>query len=205
MNQNSWGAGAGIAALMTMGSAGSARRKYAKRRPSARLERCNQSEVKTETSLPTHNVGEFGLDILASATLDVVRIDSHDASIHGFDGYQQVGDVTVSFPFGKWELNRDSKALLDNFARQLAFARGYILEVTGGVDTAGSAQYNHALGQHRAETVVEYLIGKYHIPPHRIYLVGNGQDHAVAGQVARQNRDVTVQLLRNESLVASVQ
>ncbi len=86
---------------------------------------------------------------------------------------------------------------------QLGSAKSYILEVTGGTDSVGSAQYNYDLSQRRADAVVQYLAAKYDIAPHRFYLIGIGKDQYVADNNTadgrKQNRRVEVQLLSNMS------
>lgn len=129
------------------------------------------------------------------------RADSLDAVVKGLDNYHQLADVTVTFGFDKSVLTADDKQQLDSFAGQLASAKSYILAVTGGTDTVGSAQYNYELSNRRADAVVQYLASKYDISPRRFYLIGIGKDQQVAPDNTRegrqQNRRVKVQLLSN--------
>jgi OOP family OmpA-OmpF porin len=107
----------------------------------------------------------------------------------------------VNFGFDKSMLTSDDKAQLDNFAAQLSSANSYILEITGGTDSAGPAEYNYDLSNRRADAVVQYLVSKYNIPAHRFYLIGIGKDQYVAKNDTREgrakNRRVEVQLLTN--------
>ena len=48
-------------------------------------------------------------------------------------------------------------------ATQLNSAKSYILEVTGGTDSVGNAEYNYQLSQRRAEAVVQYLAAKFNV------------------------------------------
>ena len=84
-----------------------------------------------------------------------------------------------------------------------ATPKSYILEVTGGTDSTGSAAYNYDLSQRRADSVVQYLAAKYGIAAHRFYLIGIGKDKEVAPNTTaegrKQNRRVEVQLLSNMS------
>lgn len=137
-----------------------------------------------------------------SAANDVVqRADSLDAVVKGLDNYHKVADVSVTFGFDKAVLTADDKQQLDNFAGQLGSANSYILEVTGGTDTTGPAQYNYELSQRRADAVVQYLAAKYNVPPHRFYLIGIGKDQQIApdntAEGRRKNRRVEVQMLSN--------
>ena len=93
-----------------------------------------------------------------TAANDVVhRADSLDSVVKGLDNYKPVADVSVTFGFDKSVLTKDDKAQLDSFAAQLGSAKSYILEVTGGTDSTGPAQYNYELSQRRADAVVQYL------------------------------------------------
>ena len=131
------------------------------------------------------------------------RADSLDSVVKGLDNYKQVANVSVTFGFDKAMLTTDDKAQLDAFAGSLGSAKSYILEVTGGTDSVGSATYNYDLSQRRADAVVQYLAAKYNIAPHRFYLIGIGKDQYVADNKTadgrKQNRRVQVQLLSNMS------
>ncbi len=129
------------------------------------------------------------------------RADTLDSVVKGLDNYTQVANVSVTFGFDKAVLTTDDKAQLDSFAASLGSAKSYILEVTGGTDSVGSAQYNYDLSQRRADAVVQYLAAKYNIAPHRFYLIGIGKDQYVASndtpEGRKENRRVQVQLLSN--------
>ena len=137
-----------------------------------------------------------------TAALDVVhRADSLDSVVKGLDNYKQMSDVTVTFGFDKSILTKDDRDQLDTFAGQLGQVKSFILEVTGGTDSTGPAQYNYDLSQRRADAVVQYLAAKYGIAAHRFYLIGIGKDKEVApndtADGRKQNRRVEIQLLSN--------
>jgi OOP family OmpA-OmpF porin len=131
----------------------------------------------------------------------VNRADSLASVVANLDNYKQVGDVSVTFAFDKSELSKTDQAQLDTLGAQLASARGYILEVTGGTDSVGNAEYNYQLSQRRAEAVVQYLASKFNVPAHKFYLIGIGKDVEVASNRTAagraQNRRVEVQVLSN--------
>jgi outer membrane protein OmpA-like peptidoglycan-associated protein len=131
----------------------------------------------------------------------VHRADSLDSVVKGLDTYKPVADVAVTFGFDRAVLTKEDREQLDGFAAQLASAKSFLLEVTGGTDSVGSAQYNYELSQRRADAVVQYLASKYGIPAHRFYLIGIGKDKEVASNSTaegrKQNRRVEVQLLSN--------
>jgi OOP family OmpA-OmpF porin len=122
--------------------------------------------------------------------------------VANLDNYKQIGDVSVTFGFNKSNLTKDDMAQLDTLGGTLTAARGYILEVTGGTDSVGSADYNYQLSQRRAESVVQYLASKFKIPAHKFYLIGIGKDVEVATNKTAagraQNRRVEVQVLSNQ-------
>jgi OOP family OmpA-OmpF porin len=129
------------------------------------------------------------------------RADSLDSVVKGLDNYKEVTKASVTFGFDKAMLTTDDKAQLDSFAGQLGAAKSYILEVTGGTDSTGPAEYNYQLSQRRADAVVQYLAAKYNIAPHRFYLIGIGKDQYVAENNTaagrKENRRVQVRLLTN--------
>jgi OmpA-OmpF porin, OOP family len=149
------------------------------------------------------NAGKSAQDAETAANDAVHRADSLDSVVKGLDNYKPLANVTVNFGFDKAVLTKDDKEQLDNFAGQLNTAKSYILEVTGGTDSTGSAQYNYELSNRRADAVVQYLASKYNIPAHRFYLIGIGKDQEVApndtADGRKQNRRVQVQLLSNMS------
>jgi OOP family OmpA-OmpF porin len=140
-------------------------------------------------------------DAETAANDAVHRADSLDSVVKGLDQFKQVADVSVTFRFDKAVLTDDDKAQLDSFAASLGSAKSYILEVTGGTDSTGPAQYNYDLSQRRADAVVQYLASKYGVAPHRFYLIGIGKDQEVASNDTKdgrqKNRRVEVQLLSN--------
>jgi OOP family OmpA-OmpF porin len=134
------------------------------------------------------------------------RVDSLSGVIANLDSYKQLSDVSVTFAFDKAVLTKTDKEQLDGVATSLQNARGYLLEVTGGTDSTGDAQYNYRLSQKRADAVVAYLSTKYNVPPHKFYLVGIGEDKQVASDKTAsgraQNRRVEVRVMSNMTTTA---
>ena len=121
--------------------------------------------------------------------------------VANLDNYKQIGTVSVTFGFDKSVLTKSDKEQLDGLGTQLSAAKSYILEVTGGTDSVGNADYNYQLSQRRAEAVVQYLAAKFNVPAHKFYLIGIGKDVEVATNRTAagraQNRRVEVQVLSN--------
>lgn len=129
------------------------------------------------------------------------RVDSLAGTVAGLDQYKQVSDTSVTFKFDKSTLTASDKRQLDTLAASLQSSRHYIVQLTGGTDSTGTAQYNYELSQKRADAVANYLQAKYGIAPHKFYLVGIGKDSAVATNRTAagrsKNRRVDVQVLSN--------
>jgi OmpA-OmpF porin, OOP family len=136
-----------------------------------------------------------------SAQEAVNRADSLASVVSNLDSYKQIATASVTFGFDKSVLTKKDKAQLDQLGPQLSQTKGYILEVTGGTDSVGSAQYNYELSQRRAEAVVQYLASKYNVPAHKFYLIGIGKDKEVAPNTTAEgrakNRRVEIQILSN--------
>lgn len=163
-----------------------------------------QAQSSADTaSQNAQNATKSAGDAQVAANDAVHRADSLDEVVKGLDSYKQMATVTVNFGFDKAVLTKDDKDQLDSFAQQLGNAKSYILEVTGGTDSIGSAEYNYDLSNRRADAVVQYLASKYGIAAHRFYLIGIGKDKEVApnntAEGRKQNRRVEVQLLSNIS------
>jgi OOP family OmpA-OmpF porin len=141
-------------------------------------------------------------DAETAANDAVHRADSLASVVAGLDNYQAIGNLSVTFGFDKAVLTADDKAQLDTFAGTIASAKSFIVEVTGGTDSTGDADYNYQLSQRRADAVVQYLAAKYAIPAHRFYLIGIGKDKEVADNKTREgrakNRRVDIRLLSNQ-------
>lgn len=129
------------------------------------------------------------------------RVDTLSGVVANLDNYKPLADVSVTFGFDKSVLTAADKKELDEMASSLTTAKGYILELTGGTDSVGAADYNYQLSQRRADAVANYLQTKYNIPPHKFYLVGIGKDQQVATDKTAagraKNRRVQIRLLSN--------
>ena len=145
--------------------------------------------------------GQSATQAQQSAQEAMNHADTLASVVSNLDSYHQVANTSVHFGFDKATLTKRDKADLDNFAGQLGTTKSYILEITGGTDSAGSKQYNYQLSERRAETVAQYLAEKYNVPAHKFYLIGIGKDQEVASNSSSKgrakNRRVQIQLLSN--------
>lgn len=216
-------------ALAVAGATGCASKNYVKNQTAPLVDHTNQLEEKTATNnrqihdvddraqsgikqaqgaadsatQNAENATKSATDAQSAAADAVHRADTLDSMVKGLDNYKTLGNVTVTFGFDKAVLTKEDKEQLDNFGGQLGSTKSYLLEVTGGTDSTGPAQYNYDLSQRRADAVVQYLATKFGVAAHRFYLVGIGKDKEVADNKTKegrkQNRRVEVQLLSNAS------
>ncbi|MEM1349228.1 MAG: OmpA family protein, partial [Myxococcota bacterium] len=88
--------------------------------------------------------------------------------------------ISIFFPTGKFELDENSKFILDE-AASLAQTFGQTrMRVTGNTDSTGNAKKNRSLSKQRAESVVEYMVDKHGFPREKFVVVGAGPDNPVA-------------------------
>jgi OmpA-OmpF porin, OOP family len=131
------------------------------------------------------------------------RADSLTGVVANLDNYRPITETAVHFGFDKYDLTSKAKEALDELGADLPNARHYIVVVDGNTDSVGSAEYNYVLSKRRADAVIGYLVTKYQIPAHKIYLIGMGKDKPVAENSNRagraQNRRVDVRLMTNIS------
>jgi OOP family OmpA-OmpF porin len=138
-----------------------------------------------------------------SADNAVNRVDKLQTAVANLDNYRVVSESAVHFGFNKDTLTKDAKADLDKLAEAVPNTKGYLITVEGATDSVGNADYNYALSERRADSVIQYLAAQHGIPAHKIYLVGLGKDKPVdtnktrAGRAA--NRRVDVRLMSNSS------
>jgi outer membrane protein OmpA-like peptidoglycan-associated protein len=227
MNAYRFGALSLVTGLAMAGATGCATKNYVRNETAPLIEHTNQIGEKTAANnrnlhdvddraqagikqaqgtadTATRNAQDAGKaagDAQMAADNVVHRADTLESVVKGLDNYHPVANVAVTFGFDKSVLTADDRKQLDNFAGQLASAKSFILEVTGGTDSTGPAQYNYELSQRRADAVVQYLASKYEVPAHRFYLIGIGKDKEVAPNTTaegrKQNRRVEIRLLEN--------
>jgi OOP family OmpA-OmpF porin len=129
------------------------------------------------------------------------RADSLTGVVANLDNYRPVVETAVNFGFDKFNLTSKAKQALDELGADLPNARHYIVVVDGNTDSVGSADYNYVLSKRRADSVITYLVTKYQIPAHKIYLIGLGKDKPVAANSntagRAKNRRVDVRLMTN--------
>jgi OOP family OmpA-OmpF porin len=139
----------------------------------------------------------------------VHRVDSLQNTVANLDNYRVVTETAVHFGFDKDNLTKTAQDALDQLSADLANTKGYIITVEGGTDSVGDADYNYALSERRADSVIQYLASKHSIPAHKIYLIGLGKDKPVEPNTTRdgraKNRRVDVRLMTNSTSTTPAQ
>jgi OOP family OmpA-OmpF porin len=143
---------------------------------------------------------------------------SADQANRGLDGLRQVvsniddyklqSSVAVPFKFNQYSLSPDAKQDLDKMVEEVKADKRFFIAVEGYTDNIGAKQYNEALSQRRADTVVQYLVAKHDIPIYRIHMIGLGDEKPVEegrNRAARaKNRRVEVKVFTADQVTASL-
>lgn len=127
------------------------------------------------------------------------QISSLTNTVVNLDNYKPVSEAEVHFAFNRADLSKKAKGALDQLAGNIPNTKGYIVELVGGADRVGDANYNYQLSQKRAQAVVQYLASNYNIPAYKIFVVGLGKDQAQgrSSKERAEDRKVSVKLLSN--------
>ncbi len=82
----------------------------------------------------------------------------------------------VYFDYDQWSIREDQKPLMAQNADWLKSHPRTVVQIEGNCDDRGTAEYNLALGQKRAEAVKGYLEG-LGIPANRMKTISYGLEH----------------------------
>jgi len=169
---------------------------YVQSAPIARQAAENKKQIgvnKTQISETDKKLAETSKEVVAT-----------NKRINEIDQYELVKSVAILFPLNSAKLSDEGKKQLDELASKAPGAKGYLVEVQGHADTAGTSAKNLALSQDRADAVVQYLTVKHSIPLRRITMpMGYGETQAsdmssAAGRT--QERRVDVRILANKGI-----
>src|SRR5512141_2241100 len=88
---------------------------------------------------------------------------------------QSFSEDRVRFKINSYELTKEAKAALDEFAAKVqGLDKGVYLEIQGHTDDTGGTDYNDQLGQQRAEAVRRYLARQHKLPLGRMSTISYG-------------------------------
>ena len=113
---------------------------------------------------------------------------------------QSFAEDRVHFKINSFDLTKDAKSALDEFAQKIkGLDKGVYLEIQGHTDDTGGTDYNDQLGQQRAEAVRRYLSRQHKLPLGRISTISYGDTDPVASNKTAkgrsQNRRVVIVVL----------
>jgi outer membrane protein OmpA-like peptidoglycan-associated protein len=113
---------------------------------------------------------------------------------------QSFSEDRVHFKINSFDLTKDAKSALDEFATKIkGLDKGVYLEIQGHTDDTGGTDYNDQLGQQRAEAVRRYLAREHKLPLGRISTISYGDTEPVASNKTAkgrsQNRRVVIVVL----------
>jgi len=116
----------------------------------------------------------------------------------GNAGFEEIDSYEVSFGFDSANLSHDAIAMLDQAAIAISANPATLVDVYGFTDASGSAAYNIALGQKRAEAVMRHLVARTPGQLSRYAAVSFGEEQPVdlAGNAAASRRVVVSLIAR---------
>lgn len=95
--------------------------------------------------------------------------------------------ANVFYEVDSWKLKKESLSELDNLVKLLAENKDIVIEIGGYTDSTGSDEYNLALSEKRALSVVDYLISKG-IQPASLRYKGYGNTMPLGDNVTSEGR-----------------
>lgn len=95
--------------------------------------------------------------------------------------------ANVFYEIDSWQLKNESISELNNLASLISENKDIVIEISGYTDSTGSDDYNIALSEKRALSVVNYLIKKG-IPPERLKYKGYGNTSPIGDNVTSAGR-----------------
>lgn len=97
----------------------------------------------------------------------------------------------VLFKFNSAELTEESKAVLDSsieVAKLKYVDDGDLITIEGHTDSIGSGEYNKALSQRRAESVLNYIVNERNGGAKNMRAVGYGEERPIADNSTEEGR-----------------
>ena len=113
---------------------------------------------------------------------------------------QTFSEDRVKFKSGSYDLDKEAKGALDEFAGKVkALNEQYFIEIQGHTDDVGSSKYNDDLGQRRADEGRRYLARSGGLALNRMSTISYGDTLPVAPNKTKkgraQNRRVVIVVL----------
>ena len=95
--------------------------------------------------------------------------------------------TNVFYEIDSWELKRESMSELNTLADLLLDNKGLLIEIGGYTDATGSPEYNLALSEKRAMSVVSYLVNRG-IGADRLNYKGYGNTSPIGDNITEEGR-----------------
>lgn len=141
-------------------------------------------------------VGEDGPTV--TAFVEVVETKAMETGKIGFVDAGQMAETIgagqsvnvygLTFDFNSAELKPESQPTLQEIAQLLGSQPGLRLTIVGHTDNQGSPEYNLALSERRAQSVVAALVGGYGIAAERLAASGAGLTAPIASNDTDEGR-----------------
>jgi OOP family OmpA-OmpF porin len=150
------------------------------------------------------NAGRAGA-AKSQATADAVGGVNYyfNERVSALDDYAPEATASVNFRSGSAVLTVEGKRSLDDIAHKALNTKGYVLEISGFMDSRESFNLSRQLSVRRADAVIRYMVENHNIPLRRIVTpYGYGEMNPVAENTTRagraENRRVEIKLLVNK-------
>ncbi|MDF1545713.1 MAG: OmpA family protein [bacterium] len=180
--------------VATLSSCGSYRNEQGDAEGDAMERRLNEIERKVDTQNSRFNQMMYGIE----DSLAVWR-ESAQPGGGGTVKYRVAASDEIYFDLNDYTLDDGDKAILEQFARELARNPHGYLQISGHTDKTGGSYYNLQLSTQRAEAAVRYLIRQWDVPLSRMERIGYGEeDQAHPDDTSvnnNRNRRLNIQLM----------
>jgi peptidoglycan-associated lipoprotein len=124
------------------------------------------STAAAPSTAPPAQAGGVGSGAVASSSVPTVQAQPAPAA---------PSEASVFFDFDEYVLDGEDSSVVERWGRHLVAMPGLALRIEGHTDERGSSEYNLALGQRRAQAVVDALRA-YGVPTGRIEAVSFGEE-----------------------------
>jgi len=111
-----------------------------------------------------------------------------DRRVQTMNKFTMAKNESVLFGFDKDVLSDDAKQQLTALGEQAKGMERYVIEIEGFTDKTGSATYNEALSQRRAQAVARFLANQFNIPVRNITVLGVGYSRPVSDEKTFNSR-----------------
>ena len=154
------------------------------------VEDLQQKQAATDTKVKEH--GDQIEKLGQSAAEALKRAQEAGVLAKGHVVFQQsFSEDRIRFKTASYELTKDGKAALDEFAEKVKkLEKGVYMEIQGHTDDTGGTDFNDQLGQQRAEAVRRYLARQHKLPLGRLSTISYGDTLPVESNKTSKGRAV---------------